>query len=249
MYLKLLWEKVIRKMCHKWELFMRFIIQLFIQLFPYVIVCLTFVMFVIWNKGIVVGDKRAHIPTIHIPQLLYFSTFLFCFLWPYMIIYWKDYFKFITKRWVFASCVLILLTVIVHFNTLVHPYMLADNRHYIFYFWNKLMGRYKQFKYLLVPVYSFTLYTMFHGFKHLRFATQVNYTFMISTVLIPQLLIEPRYFIIPYILYRLSIKKPKKWQIIAESATTLIVNFLQFYIFVNKVFYWDDQPYPQRISW
>ncbi|KOX74903.1 Putative Dol-P-Glc:Glc(2)Man(9)GlcNAc(2)-PP-Dol alpha-1,2-glucosyltransferase [Melipona quadrifasciata] len=248
-YLKLLWEKVIRKTCHKWELFMRFIIQLFTQLFPYVIVCLTFVMFVIWNKGIVVGDKRAHIPTIHIPQLLYFSTFLFCFLWPYMIIYWKDYFKFINKRWVFASCVLILLTVIVYFNTLVHPYMLADNRHYIFYFWNKLMGRYKQFKYLLVPVYSFTLYTMFHGFKHLRFATQVNYTFMISMVLIPQLLIEPRYFIIPYILYRLSIKKPKKWQIIAESATTLIVNFLQFYIFINKVFYWDDQPYPQRISW
>ncbi|KAF3425173.1 hypothetical protein E2986_04136 [Frieseomelitta varia] len=201
MYLKLLWEKVIRKTCHKWELFTRFIIQLFAQLFPYVIVCLTFVTFVIWNKGIVVGDKRAHVPTIHIPQLLYFSTFLFCFLWPYMIIYWKDYFKFVSKHWMFASCVLILLTVIVHFNTLVHPYMLADNRHYVFYFWNKLMGKYKQFKYLLVPV---------------------NYTFMISVVLIPQLLIEPRYFIVPYILYRLFIKKPKKWQIIAESATTLI---------------------------
>lgn len=166
-----------------------------------------------------------------------------------MIISWKNYFKFISKHWIFASCSIIFLIIIVHFNTFVHPYMLADNRHYVFYFWNKFMGRYKQFKYFLVPLYSFTLYTMFHGLKHLRFTTQINYILMVSIVLIPQLLIEPRYFIIPYILYRCFIPKPKTWQIIAESITTLIINFLQFYIFINKVFYWNDQPYPQRISW
>ncbi|XP_068966493.1 dol-P-Glc:Glc(2)Man(9)GlcNAc(2)-PP-Dol alpha-1,2-glucosyltransferase [Bombus flavifrons] len=249
MYLRLLWEKIMQETCHGWKLFIKFIIQLGVQLFPYIVVCFMFIAFVVWNKGIVVGDKTAHVPTVHIPQLLYFSTFLFCFLWPHMIIYWKDYLKFISKHWVFASCILILLTIIVHFNTLVHPYMLADNRHYVFYFWNRLMGRYKQFKYLLVPIYSFTLYTMFHGLKHLRFMTQINYIIMVSVVLIPQLLIEPRYFIIPYILYRFLVKEPKKWQIIAESITVIIVNFLQFYIFVNKVFYWNDQLYPQRISW
>ncbi|XP_076302613.1 dol-P-Glc:Glc(2)Man(9)GlcNAc(2)-PP-Dol alpha-1,2-glucosyltransferase-like [Lasioglossum baleicum] len=248
-YLRLLWKKIIEETCHGWKLFIKFITQLCVQMFPYIIVCLLFFTFVIWNKGIVIGDKSAHVPTVHIPQLLYFSTFLFCFLWPYMIIYWKDYLKFISKHWILGSCVLILLTLIVHFNTLVHPYVLADNRHYVFYFWNKFMGRYKQFKYLLVPVYSFTLYTMFHGLKHLRFMTQINFILMISIVLIPQLLLEPRYFIIPYILYRFLIKKPEKWQIIAESITSLIINFLQFYIFVNKVFYWNDQPYPQRISW
>lgn len=223
--------------------------EIFIKLFPYVTVCLTFVAFVFWNKGIVVGDRTAHTPTVHIPQLLYFSAFLFCFLWPYMIVYWKHYFKFVRKHWVLESFFLILLILIVHFNTLVHPYVLADNRHYVFYLWNKFMGKYWWFKYLLVPVYSVTLYTMFCGIKHLRFMSQINYIFMVFVILVPQLLIEPRYFIVPYVFYHLFIQKPKKWQIIAETVTTLIVNFLQFYIFVNKVFYWSDIPHPQRISW
>ncbi|XP_034175893.2 alpha-1,2-glucosyltransferase Alg10 [Osmia lignaria lignaria] len=248
-YLKLLWKKIIDEVYGGWRSLAKFISEICIELFPYAGVCLMFVAFVFWNKGIVVGDRTAHTPTVHIPQLLYFSAFLFSFSWPYMIVYWKDYLKFICKHWILESLILILLTLIVHFNTLVHPYVLADNRHYVFYFWNKFMGRYWLFKYLLVPVHSFTLYTMLCGMKHLRFVSQINYIFMVSIVLIPQLLIEPRYFIIPYILYRLFIQKPLKWQIIAESMTTLIVNFLQFYIFVNKVFYWSDQPHPQRISW
>ncbi|XP_053998466.1 putative Dol-P-Glc:Glc(2)Man(9)GlcNAc(2)-PP-Dol alpha-1,2-glucosyltransferase isoform X1 [Hylaeus anthracinus] len=247
-YLQLLWKKIIEE-CHGWASFVKFIIRMCVELLPYVTVCLTFLTFVIWNKGIVVGDRTAHVPTIHVPQLLYFSAFLFCFLWPYMIDHWKDYINFIQRHWLSGSCFLICLTVIVDSNTLVHPYVLADNRHYVFYFWNKFMGRYRLFKYFLIPIYSFSLYAAFRGIKHLRFTTQLNYFFMVSMVLIPQLLIEPRYFIIPYILYRFLIRKPKKWQIIMESITTIIVNFLQFYIFVNKVFYWNDQPFPQRISW
>ncbi|XP_017878650.1 putative Dol-P-Glc:Glc(2)Man(9)GlcNAc(2)-PP-Dol alpha-1,2-glucosyltransferase [Ceratina calcarata] len=248
-YLKLVCKKIIEEAQRGWESFTKFIIVLCIQLFPYIRVCLLFIAFVVWNKGIVVGDKAAHVATVHIPQLLYFSAFHFCFSWPYTIIYWKDYFQFITKHWMFAICSLIILTVIVHFNTCVHPYILADNRHYVFYFWNKFMGRYKIFKYLLVPIYAFTLFAMLRGINHLRFTTQINYMLMVSIVLVPQLLIEPRYFIIPYVLYRCFITKPRDWQIVAESMTTLIVNSLQFYIFISKVFYWNDQPYPQRISW
>ncbi|XP_076243819.1 alpha-1,2-glucosyltransferase Alg10 [Calliopsis andreniformis] len=248
-YLKLLWKKIVEEWNRGWTVFVKFIAQMCIALLPYATVCLVFLAFIIWNRGIVVGDKTAHIPTVHVPQLLYYSAFLFCFLWPYMIVHWKDYFNFIQKHWIFGSFSLLVLTVIVHSNTLVHPYVLADNRHYVFYFWNKFMGRYKLFKYLLIPVYFFTLYTMFRGIKHLRFTTQINYVLMVSLVLIPQLLVEPRYFIIPYILYRVLIEKPKNWQIIMEFITTLVINFLQFYIFVNKEFYWSDQPHPQRISW
>ncbi|XP_043252734.1 putative Dol-P-Glc:Glc(2)Man(9)GlcNAc(2)-PP-Dol alpha-1,2-glucosyltransferase [Colletes gigas] len=248
LYLRLLCKKIIEE-CHGLASFLKFVTRVCIELLPYATVCFLFLAFVIWNKGIVVGDRTAHVPTIHIPQLLYFSAFLSCFLWPYTIVRWKSYLDFVRKHWIFGSCLLIVLTVIVHYNTLVHPYMLADNRHYVFYFWNKSMGRYRLFKYLLIPVYSFTLYTVYYGIKHLRFTTQINYFIMVSAVLIPQLLIEPRYFIIPYIFYRLLIQKPKKWQIVMELVTTLVVNFLQFYIFVNKVFYWSDQPHPQRISW
>ncbi|XP_076647875.1 alpha-1,2-glucosyltransferase Alg10 isoform X1 [Halictus rubicundus] len=248
-YLKKQWKKITEETSCGWASFFKFIIEIVVQLLPYATVCSVFLLFVIWNKGIVVGDRAAHVPTIHLPQLFYFSAFISCFLWPYTITHWKSYINFLRIRWVLHLCLLGFLTVAIHFNTLVHPYMLADNRHYIFYFWNRLMGKYASFKYLLIPVYSFTLYTMFHRINHLRFATQVNYTFMISMVMIPQLLVEPRYFIIPYILYRLLIQEPKNWQIIMETITTLTVNFLQFYIFVNKTFYWSNEPYPQRISW
>ena len=41
--------------------------------------------------------------------------------------------------------------VAVHFNTIVHPYTLADNRHYVFYVF-KILRRYPALKYLAVPV-------------------------------------------------------------------------------------------------
>ena len=38
----------------------------------------------------------------------------------------------------------------------VHPYLLADNRHYPFYVWKKIFQRHEAVKYLLVPVFSVT---------------------------------------------------------------------------------------------
>ncbi|XP_031849311.1 alpha-1,2-glucosyltransferase Alg10 [Nomia melanderi] len=248
-HLRLLWKKVMEEASRGWAAFSKFISEIIIRLLPYATVCVTFLGFIFWNKGIVVGDRTAHVPTIHIPQLFYFSAFVSCFLWPYTIIHWKSYLNFIRAHWIVHSCLLVVFVLIVRFDTLVHPYMLADNRHYLFYFWNKLMGRYELFKYLLIPVYSFTLYAMFHRMGHLKFATRINYIFVVSVVLIPQLLIEPRYFITPYILYRLLLEEPSGWQIIMETVTTLAVNFVQFYIFVSKTFYWNDEIHPQRISW
>lgn len=248
-YVKLLWKPIMEEIRRGPTLFIQFVAKLCNDLLSYLTVCLMFLAFVIWNKGVVVGDRTAHIPTIHIPQLFYFSVFVFAFSWPYMVVHWRKYLSFVQGHWILGSCFFALLTIVVHFNTLVHPYVLADNRHYVFYFWNMFMGRYAVFKYLLIPLYSFTLYTMIYSISHLRFMTQINYMFMVSVVLVPQLLLEARYFIVPYIFYRLSIQKPKKWQVLAESFTILVANFLQFFLFAHKVFYWEDQPYPQRISW
>ena len=41
---------------------------------------------------------------------------------------------------------------IVRYNTVVHPFTLADNRHYMFYVF-RLLTRWKLSKYLAVPVY------------------------------------------------------------------------------------------------
>ena len=43
---------------------------------------------------------------------------------------------------------------IVHYNTIVHPFTLADNRHYMFYVFRILLSQ-KSLKYLVVPIYGY----------------------------------------------------------------------------------------------
>ncbi|CAD6223011.1 GSCOCG00005349001-RA-CDS [Cotesia congregata] len=212
-------------------------------------VILLFVAFVIWNRGIVLGDRSAHVATIHLPQMFYFSIFTLAFSWPYMLPHVKSFIQWICKHWIITGLCLAIVTAIVHSNTLVHPYLLADNRHYVFYMWNRFIGRYYFAKYALIPLYGFAIYATVMCLQDMRYLSKVLYAGCIAVVLIPQLLLEPRYFIIPYILVRLSLPEPKLWQISLELMTTLVINFLQFYIFVTKTFYWTDQEGPQRLSW
>lgn len=229
--------------------FLKFIVQMCGNLFPYIMVCLLFAAFVIYNKGVVIGDRTAHVATIHICQIFYFSIFVSLFSWPYVMTHRRTYLQFLCQNWIFVGCVVVLMAAVIRFNTLVHPYVLADNRHYWFYVWNRLMGRYMMFKYLLIPAYCVSLFAIWKNISHLRFLTQINYIACVCMVLVPQLLVEPRYFILPYIFYRLNMERPYRWQIYLESLTTLAINFVQFFIFANKVFYWENQPCSQRISW
>lgn len=228
---------------------MRFIYEICCNIKSHIAVILGFLVFIILNKGIVIGDRTAHVATIHLPQIFYFSVFCLGFAWPYMLPKWKSFFQQIRKHWIITNILLIIMTIIVHNNTLVHPYLMADNRHYVFYIWSKLMGRYYIIRYLLIPIYGFAIYSMIACLNDLRFLSKILYIGGIFVVLVPQLLLEPRYFVIPYVLLRLNMSKPERWQITAELLTCVVINFLQFYIFVVKTFYWTDQEGPQRISW
>src|SRR5947207_10332567 len=54
--------------------------------------------------------------------------------------------------------------VIIHYNTIIHPFMLADNRHYTFYLFRRTILRHPLIKYLAAPLYLlcgwFTLLTL-----------------------------------------------------------------------------------------
>ncbi|XP_012252536.2 putative Dol-P-Glc:Glc(2)Man(9)GlcNAc(2)-PP-Dol alpha-1,2-glucosyltransferase [Athalia rosae] len=246
-YISLLLENV--KEAIKRGRFSTLIKELLFALFPYVLIVLGFITFVVWNGGIVLGDRNAHVATIHIPQLFYCSVFICFFAWPFFLPHLVDYLRLLKKRWFYAILTFTLMALIVRFNTLVHPYLLADNRHYTFYVWNKIIGRYYPARFLFIPFYGFCLYAAWRGISHLRFLSQVGYFLSVFVVIVPQLLLEPRYFFIPYILWRIDLRNTKPWQIIAEFLTILLVNVFQFYVFSKKVFYWDDDEHPQRISW
>lgn len=52
-----------------------------------------------------------------------------------------------------ALIVIPLMLAVVHFNTIVHPFTLADNRHYVFYVFRILLRIHPAVKYAAVPVY------------------------------------------------------------------------------------------------
>jgi alpha-1,2-glucosyltransferase len=52
---------------------------------PYVPVGVAFLAFLVWNAGIVLGDKTMHVAVLHIPQIYYFAAFAGCLMVPHII--------------------------------------------------------------------------------------------------------------------------------------------------------------------
>ena len=55
------------------------------RLWPVAFVPAAFASFVVWNGGVVVGDRAAHVPVKHLTQPLYFSLFSSCALAPVLL--------------------------------------------------------------------------------------------------------------------------------------------------------------------
>lgn len=126
--------------------------------------------FVLWNEGVVLGHKEFHTAGIHLAQMLYIWPYFFFFSWPLLVIPLLNLiaptsilpkclnYGFPEKqkklpRLVAALAVLPAMLAIVHFNTIVHPFTLADNRHYVFYVFRLLLGVHPAVKYGAVLVY------------------------------------------------------------------------------------------------
>lgn len=56
---------------------------------------------------------------------------------------------------VYSLCSLAISLLVVKFNTILHPFTLADNRHYMFYVFRYTILRSSWVRYILIPVYTF----------------------------------------------------------------------------------------------
>ena len=98
----------------------------------YILVAISFVIFVIVNDGIVVGDRASHVATFHPIQILYFIAFTSAFTAPYVISKSKffAFWNFCRKHWIVAGiCLLTIVTVIDSYGSIAHKFLLADNRY------------------------------------------------------------------------------------------------------------------------
>ncbi|KAF2690863.1 glycosyltransferase family 59 protein [Lentithecium fluviatile CBS 122367] len=280
-------------------------LPIFRVIVPYLIILALFAGFVVWNDGVVLGDKSAHIATIHLPQMLYFWPYIIFFSVPLTLssvlspivqqlsngprAFCSDHLTgepdtglpSILSTTLFLLCGL----AAVHFNTIVHPYTLADNRHYVFYAF-RILRRHPTIKYLAVPFYFICAWLAIRTLRspsgngaQAQGATKskpttkksqpCNLSFIIVWVATTTLsvatapLVEPRYFIVPWIMWRLHVpyvfgsssRGPTKKasydaRLILETIWLLAIDVAIGYNFLYRGFSWPSEPgIVQRFLW
>lgn len=186
----------------------------------------------------------------------------------------------------------------VHFNTIIHPFALADNRHYVFYVF-KLLRNQPWLKYVAIPLYLISGWLVLAPLaagsqrpgvtkvdekasgKDTEAAVQpIRASFLIvflaSTALslVTAPLVEPRYFLVPWVVWRLHVDVPpvsdmsllerclgrhatrlrfmqkRKFLLSVETTWHLLVSLLTGYAFLHRGYEWASEPgQVQRFLW
>lgn len=223
----------------------------------YLIVGIFFIIFLIANRGIVLGDRDAHFSVFHPPQILYFGLFSFTFGFPWIatkenLIQFFDAIRSnklkttITTSAIFGS---------LYLSCHVHPYLLADNRHFTFYVWRRFLGcPTSPFSrsILLTPLYAFSLCTIISTLRTKDTLWRYFFSICLCISIVPQKLLEFRYFVVPFMIWRLNIPnnhQSNHFQLTVEFVLNCFVNILTIYLFLYKTFKWPSSTETQRFMW
>lgn len=209
-----------------------------------------FAAFIIFNGGsIAMGDKQSHQFSIHLAQFLYFVGSGLFFLWP--ILLHKRNAKFILKNWRMAILSTGLILLAIHFGTVKHPYLLADNRHWTNVLWRHVLNRSVlgiAGRYWLAPVHAVSLIALIETLQNGPL-WKLGFLAATALVLIPSPLFEPRYYIIPTIMVILQAKMTLI-QAKACLVWLLVVNAFVLGMFLYRPFIWPSAPDQlQRYIW
>lgn len=257
---------LIKSSLKRWPLFL-----------PYAVVGLMFCAFLVINGGITMGDKENHVMTFHLMQLFYCVTFFAVFTIPLwasfsiMTSYIKE--NFMTNKGLFFNAwFLPTLAYVIHDFTIIHPFVLADNRHYTFYIVRRFIMRSESSKYELIPIYHFSCYIVWELAKQSVQPWSSSNSSLImflallgasAITIIPTPLFEPRYYIVPFMFYRLMInpsfrpvfntdffrKYNNSIRLILEVVWTWMWSQALYEIMLTYSFRWEDEPNPQRVIW
>ncbi|XP_048410334.1 dol-P-Glc:Glc(2)Man(9)GlcNAc(2)-PP-Dol alpha-1,2-glucosyltransferase [Stegostoma tigrinum] len=218
---------------------------------PYIILVVGFLLFVSLNRGIVVGDRTNHEISLNFPQLFYFLSFTLVFSISHLLSPHKVlcFLSSVQKQPLFYVVLVFVSLLLVWKFTYVHNFLLADNRHYTFYIWKNIFQRHELIKYMLVPGYIFALWAFVETLKSKSVFWNLAFFICLAAATVPQKLLEFRYFIMPYLIYRLNIPMPLGFKILAELAMYFGINVLTVYLFLYKTFQWQDSTEVQRFMW
>jgi alpha-1,2-glucosyltransferase len=182
---------------------------------------------------------------------------------------------------------LLITLIAIRYNTIIHRFILADNRHYMFYVFRYTILRHPLIKYLLAPIYLFSFYLLLSAMSNPKpvqksapkipeteaagTSTSFAIIWLVSTALslVTAPLVEPRYFIIPWVIWRLHVPRlplkartapsnaVKYWlyaghdhRLWLETIWFLAINVVTGYMFLFRGFSWVQEPGKvQRFMW
>jgi alpha-1,2-glucosyltransferase len=224
--------------------------QLAADLWPLAAVVAAFAAFVLANGGIVVGDKAHHVPVRHLAQPLYCPLYCTAWLAP---VFWSPAALVAAMRQLAANSlrrpVAVISAVItagasmvaaVWAGTLAHPFLLADNRHYAFYVWRRLINRSWWTRYAVIPAYLYSGWALQQRLAHRSPLWLLLLAGASCAVLVPAHLLEPRYFTIPFYLTFLHMRSPSTAALAAIVAGFAAVNAATIFLFLAAPFAWPD---------
>ncbi|XP_056604446.1 dol-P-Glc:Glc(2)Man(9)GlcNAc(2)-PP-Dol alpha-1,2-glucosyltransferase [Triplophysa dalaica] len=218
---------------------------------PYMVLASGFLFFIVLNNGIVVGDRSSHEACLNFPQIFYFLSFTLIFSLPTSLSYQRvvKFFQSLRKQPLTYLILMIIFLVLIWKFTFVHKYLLADNRHYPFYVWKRIFQRQDLVRFLLIPGYVFAMWNFLDTLKHKSLFWYLAFCVCLVLATIPQKLLEFRYFILPYLLYRIHVPLPSLLRLMLEFGLYTVVNAAALYIFLYKTFKWPDSNDAQRFMW
>ncbi|XP_057971407.1 dol-P-Glc:Glc(2)Man(9)GlcNAc(2)-PP-Dol alpha-1,2-glucosyltransferase isoform X2 [Malania oleifera] len=230
--------------------------ELLVSFCPFFVVLVAFAAFILLNGSVVLGAKEAHAVSPHLAQILYFSLVSAISMAPLHFTFSQavNLFQLMWKNRPYCFLIgFLALTagfLSVHFFSLAHPYLLADNRHYTFYLWRRIIGLHWSMKYILVPLYIYSWLSIFSILGRVQKKTGVLAYFLASAaVLVPAPLIEFRYYTIPF--YFLMLHSPiydyRSW--LLAGILYIAINVFTMMMFLFRPFHWNHEPGIQRFIW
>ncbi|WCJ27065.1 Dol-P-Glc:Glc(2)Man(9)GlcNAc(2)-PP-Dol alpha-1 2-glucosyltransferase [Euphorbia peplus] len=230
--------------------------KLIVYFSPFVLVLVGFAVFVRWNGSVVLGAKEAHVVSPHFAQIMYFGVVSALATAPLHFSlgqgaylsrsFWKN--KPLSFCLVLAALTVGFLSV--HFFSIAHPYLVADNRHYPFYLWRKIVKAHWLMKYILVPLYVYSWFSIFSVLGKVRPKIWIlAYFLATSAVLVPAPLIEFRYYTIPFYFLVLNSRVSDNQSWIMMGMIYMVINVFTMGMFLFRPFYWNHEPGIQRFIW
>jgi len=215
---------------------------------------LAYVAFFVWHvliKGgsIYLGDAERHGLSTHWSNCLYFVTtwFILAGGWRALFLqsagnssvrkYLAVRAEAIRQSWRRFICLTTVAAIAVRRGTCIHPFVLADNRHYVFYFFRYFIIPGNLRRYTLVPLYAVS---MACWLSHLRSTGRMERLLLFSATaltLVPSRLVEPRYFIPPVVATELlAAQRQRRTLSTIRMILNLLLAFVCLWFFLERPF-------------